>query len=160
MTAPDPVQSAVTRHWTVGMPFTQALEWGLGTRPVATRLVVELTLANGTKGYGETICLLESIEPVLVNTVLPIALQHRACDVERFSRNVFGAGYYHHKRAAVMTLGAVEMAMWDAQGRVSGQSLSSLWGGLFRQRVDVAAYLFGTSADDLQAAATRSLDIG
>ena len=28
------------------MPFTQALEWGLGTRPVATRLVVELTLAN------------------------------------------------------------------------------------------------------------------
>ena len=46
MTAPDPVQSAVTRHWTVGMPFTQALEWGLGTRPVATRLVVELTLAN------------------------------------------------------------------------------------------------------------------
>ena len=142
------------------MPFRQALEWGSGTRPAATRLIVELTLANGTKGYGETICLLESIEPVLLNTVFPIALQHLACDVERFSRHVFGAGYYHHKRAAVMAMAAVEMAMWDAQGRVSGQSLSSLWGGLFRQRVEVAAYLFGTSADKLQAAARRFLDSG
>ena len=42
MTAPESLQSAVTRHWTVGMPFTQALEWGLGTRPVATRLVYHL----------------------------------------------------------------------------------------------------------------------
>ncbi len=160
MTAPHPLQIVATRHWKVGMPFKQALEWGSGTRPAATRLIVELTLANGGKGYGESICLLEFIEPVLVNTIFPIALQHRACDVERFSRHVFGAGYYHHKRAAVMAMAAVEMAMWDAQGRVSGQSLSSLWGGLFRQRVDVAAYLFGTSADKLHAAATRFLDIG
>ena len=160
MTAPDPLRIVAARHWKVGMPFKQALEWGSGTRPAATRLIVELTLANGAKGYGETICLLEFIEPVLVNTVFPIALQHRVCDVERFSRNVFGAGYYHHKRAAVMAMAAVEMAMWDAQGRILGQPLSSLWGGVYRQRVEVAAYLFGTSADKLRTAAKRFLDDG
>lgn len=155
-----PLQIVALRHWKIGMPFSQALHWGSGKRPAAMRLVVEITLANGVKGYGETICLLEFIEPVLVNTIFPIALQHRAQDVERFTRHVFGAGYYHHKRAAVMALAAVEMAMWDAQARVLDQPLSSLWGGVFRQQVEVAAYLFGTDAQALKGRASEFLDAG
>lgn len=142
------------------MPFSQALEWGSGSRPAATRLLVEITLANGVKGYGETICLLEFIEPVLVSTVFPIALQHRAQDVERLTRHVLGAGYYHHKRAVVMAMAAVEMAMWDAQAKVAGQSLSDLWGGVYRSSVEVAAYLFGTSATALETSAKRFADAG
>lgn len=155
-----PLKIVAVRHWKVAMPFKEALEWGSGKRPAATRLIVELTLANGVKGYGETICLLEFIEPVLINTIFPIALQHCAQDVERFTRHVFGAGYYHHKRAAVMAMAAVEMAMWDAQGRVAGQPLCNLWGGVYREQVEVAAYLFGTSAEHLQESASRFLDMG
>lgn len=158
--SPHPLQVVGVRHWKVAMPFVTALEWGSGTRPAATRLIVELTLANGVVGYGETICLLEFIEPVLVNTIVPIALSHRACDVERFTRHVFGAGYYHHKRAAVMAMAAVEMAMWDALGRSSGLPLHELWGGAYRQRVEVAAYLFGTDAEALKQSARRFLDQG
>ena len=155
-----PLQIVACRHWKIGMPFKEALHWGSGRRPAATRLLVEIELANGTKGYGETICLLEFIEPVLVHTVFPIALQHTAADVERFTRHVFGAGYYHHKRAAVMAMAAVEMAMWDARARVAGQPLSALWGGIFRQHVEVAAYLFGTDAAALHSAARRFADAG
>lgn len=160
MNIADPLQIVACRHWCVAMPFREALQWGSGSRPAATRLVVEITLANGVKGYGETICLLEFIEPVLVKTVLPIALQHRAQDVERFHRHVLGAGYYHHKRAAVMAMAAVEMAMWDARGRHLGLPLWALWGGAYRQRVDVAAYLFGTDAQRLAASAQGFLDQG
>jgi L-rhamnonate dehydratase len=160
MTELHPLQIVAARHWKVAMPFVTALEWGSGKRPAATRLVVELTLANGTVGYGETICLLEFIEPVLINTILPIAMQHRASDVERFTRHVFGAGYYHHKRAAVMALAAVEMAMWDAMGKAMGQPLSNLWGGIYRTQVDVAAYLFGTDSKQLKDSASRFLDNG
>ncbi|MFL9883615.1 mandelate racemase/muconate lactonizing enzyme family protein [Paraburkholderia agricolaris] len=160
MTTLHPLQIVEIRHWKVAMPFTTALEWGSGTRPAVTRLIVELKLANGVKGYGETICLLDFIEPVLLNTVIPIALQHRACDVERFTRHVFGAGYYHHKRAVVMAMAAVEMAMWDAHGRAVETSLSKLWGGVFRSQVEVSAYLFGTSADALKSAAQSFLDDG
>lgn len=156
----DPLHIVAMRHWKVAMPFHTPLQWGSGTRPAATRLVVQITLANGAVGYGETICLLEFIEPVLVQTIAPIALQHRACDVERFTRHVLGAGYYHHKRAAVMAMAAVEMAMWDALGQVSGQPLHALWGGLYRQRVPVAAYLFGTDAAQLGQAAQGFLDQG
>ena len=157
---PHPLQVVAARHWKVAMPFVTALEWGSGKRPAATRLIVELTLANGTVGYGETICLLEFIEPVLVNTIFPIALAHRASDVERFSRHVLGAGYYHHKRAAVMAMAAVEMAMWDAVGRSSGLPLHALWGGAYRQQVEVAAYLFGTDAHVLHRSAQRFMDQG
>ena len=157
---PHPLQVVAARHWKVAMPFVTALEWGSGKRPAATRLIVELTLANGTVGYGETICLLEFIEPVLVNTIFPIALAHRASEVERFSRHVLGAGYYHHKRAAVMAMAAVEMAMWDAVGRSSGLPLHALWGGAYRQQVEVAAYLFGTDAQALHQSAQRFMDQG
>lgn len=160
MTAPHPLQIVACRHWKVGMPFRQALHWGSGKRPAATRLLVEIELANGIKGYGETICLLEFIEPVLTQTIFPIALQHKATDVERLTRHVLGAGYYHHKRAAVMAMAAVEMAMWDAQGRVTGQPLCDLWGGVFRQQVEVSAYLFGTDAAALRTSAQSFLDAG
>ncbi len=159
-TAPHPLQIVAARHWKVAMPFASALEWGSGKRPAAIRLIVELTLANGQVGYGETICLLEFIEPVLVNTILPIALQYRVTNVEYFTRHVFGAGYYHHKRAAVMAMAAVEMAMWDALGRSTGLPLHALWGGAYRQQVAVAAYLFGTDAQALKMAAQRFLDQG
>ncbi len=42
-------------------------------------------------------------------------------------RHVLGAGYYHHKRAAVMAICALEMAMWDALGRRAGLPLHALW---------------------------------
>ena len=51
---PHPLHVVAARHWKVAMPFVTALEWGSGKRPAATRLIVELTLANGTVGYGET----------------------------------------------------------------------------------------------------------
>lgn len=160
MSPSHPLQIVNARHWLIGMPFNEALHWGSGRRPAATRLVVELTLADGTRGYGETICLLEFIEPVLCRTILPIALKYTARDVERFTRHVFGAGYYHHKRAAVMAMAAVEMAMWDALGRHTGQPLHAMWGGVYRRRVEVAAYLFGTDAGSLRAGAQRFLDAG
>lgn len=160
MSAVHPMQVVACRHWRVAMPFREALKWGSGARPAATRLVVEVTLANGVKGYGETICLLEFIEPVLVHTIMPIVLSHQATDIERFTRHVLGAGYYHHKRAAVMALAAVEMALWDARGRHLGQPLWALWGGAYRQQVEVSAYLFGTDAQRLQDSARRFLDLG
>jgi len=60
----------------------------------------------------------------------------------------------------VMAMAAVEMAMWDALGRSSGLPLHELWGGAYRQRVEVAAYLFGTDAQALKQSAQRFMDQG
>lgn len=160
MKAAHPLQIVAARYWRVAMPFKQALEWTSGARPATNRIVVEITLANGVVGFGETICLLDFIEPVLAKAVLPIAMQHRADDVEKFHRHILGAGYYHHKRAVVMAEAAVEMAMWDARGKSMGQPIWSLLGGAFRKEIEVAAYLFGTDPAKLDTAAQRFLDLG
>jgi L-rhamnonate dehydratase len=137
----DPLRIVEARHWMVRVPFHSDMEWASGRRTGVTRLVVQVTTAGGTVGWGETICLLDAIPAVLERVVLPIALTKTVDQAEALHRHVLGAGYYHHKRAAVMAICAVEMAMWDAFGRACGQPLHRLWGGLWRDRVEMAAYI-------------------
>lgn len=137
-------------HEKIFIPFVHEVEWSAGTRPGMTRLVVRVETADGTIGFGETICLLEFIEPVLVKTIIPLALGEDACDIERLLRKVEGAGYYHHKRAMVMARAAVEMACWDIVGKQAGMPLHRLWGGKFRERVPIIGYI--QSGDPAQCA--------
>ncbi len=129
------------RHWMIKMPFSVSTQSASSRREGITRLVVEVTTDAGIKGYGESVCLLGFIEPVLIHAVIPVAIGKSVSAVEQLYRQVLGSGYYHHKRAAVMALCAVEMAMWDAHGKICKKPLSELWGGRWRDRVPVAAYL-------------------
>jgi len=149
-----------TQHWMVRMPFNAPISWGSGRREGTTRLIVRLTTNEGLVGWGETICLLDAVEPVLKNVVLPIVRQTAPFDVETLHRHVFGAGYYHHKRAAVMATSAVEMAMWDLKGKMAGLPLHRLWGGEWRTRIPMTAYIFVADDDSLGQHARAFLDAG
>jgi L-rhamnonate dehydratase len=129
------------RRFLVRVPVRTPIEWGSGVRTGVTRLLVELTTEGGVVGWGETICLLDAIPAVLDKVVMPLAIGRGVDEVERLHRHVLGAGYYHHKRAAVMAMCAVEMAMWDAFGKACGQPLHRLWGGRWRERIALSAYL-------------------
>lgn len=129
------------RRFLVRVPVRTPIVWGSGLRTGVTRLLVEVTTEAGIVGWGETICLLDAIPAVLDRAVIPLAVGRGVDEVERFHRHVLGAGYYHHKRAAVMAMCAVEMAMWDAFGKACGQPLYRLWGGGWRTRIPLAAYL-------------------
>ena len=151
---------ASIRRWLVRMPLTDAMTWASGVRTGVTRLVVELTTRGGVVGWGETICLLDAIPAVLDHAVIPLAIGRGVDEAERFHRHVLGAGYYHHKRAAVMAMCAVEMAMWDAFGKVCGQPLFRLWGGQWRRNVELAAYLLESDPAKLVAQARRYQESG
>lgn len=145
----SPTTIASIAHDKFFMPFRHAIEWSAGTRPGITRIVVRVETADGTVGFGETLCLLEFIEPVLAKTIVPLALGEDACDIERLLRKVEGAGYYHHKRAMVMARAAVEMACWDIIGKQAGMPLHKLWGGRYRERVPIIGYIQSSKADDV-----------
>jgi L-rhamnonate dehydratase len=132
---------ASIRRWLVRVPLKSPIVWGSGTRSGVTRIVVEIKTVGGITGYGESICLLDAIPAVLDHAVMPLALGKSVAQAESIYRHVLGAGYYHHKRAAVMAICAVEMAMWDAFGKACGQPLHLLWGGLCRDRIEICAYL-------------------
>lgn len=148
------------RHWLVHIPFSTELLWGSGRRGGTTRLIVEITTDSGVVGYGETICLLDFIEPVLERVVIPLAIGKSIRDVEKIHRHVLGAGYYHHKRAAVMAIAAVEMAMWDALGKQAGLPLHGLWGGLYRTEVSIAAFLASGPRAEMRDRALAFRELG
>ncbi len=147
-------------HWLVRMPFKDDIVWGSGRRSGTTRIVVRIETETGIVGWGETISLIDAVPAVLGHLVVPLAIGYDVGDAERFHRHVLGAGYYHHKRAAVMAASAVEMAMWDALGRAAGLPLHKLWGGRWRRRVEASAYLFVSDIHALKDAARAFLDQG
>ncbi len=156
----DPLTITATRHWLVYIPFDSPIVWGSGKRAGSTRLIVEVTTASGLKGYGETIALLDFVPVVLEKVVLPLALGRSVADVERLHRHVLGAGYYHHERAVVMALAAVEMAMWDALGKHARLPLHALLGGAYRHEIELSAYLFVADPKRCAETAARFRDDG
>jgi glucarate dehydratase len=156
----DDLRIASVRHWMLRIPFHADMEWASGRRTGVTRLVVRLETAGGVVGWGETICLLDAVPAVLEKVVMPVALTKRVDQAEALHRHVLGAGYYHHKRAAVMAICAVEMAMWDALGRATGRPLHALWGGLYRDRAEMAAYILAADPGAAAEAAREYLRRG
>ena len=148
------------RRWLVRVPVQKPMVWASGVRTGVTRLIVEIETEGGLVGWGETICLLDAIPAVLDKVVIPHAIGRSVADAERFHRHILGAGYYHHKRAAVMAMCAVEMAMWDAFGKACGQPVHRLWGGMWRERIPLAAYLLDSDAIRVVDLARRYLEDG
>lgn len=147
----DPSTITGIRHWIVHVPLRSAISWSSGKRTGSTRLICEVTTAGGERGYGETICLHDFVPAVFEGLVAPLAVGLRASDVERLNRMAEGAGYYHHKRALVFALSAVEMAMWDARGRMAGLPLHRMWGGAYRDSVEMCAYVYISDPDTVAA---------
>lgn len=149
-------------HRLVRVPFTETIQWGSGARIGTTRLMARIECEDGTIGWGETLCLIDAV-PAVFARVAEIGLGYDVRNVERLHRHVLGAGYYHHKRAAVMAIAALEMAMWDAFGKIAGQPLWALWGGLWRSEVRAAAYTFtrdpAALRDRLRAFADEGFDV-
>lgn len=147
-------------HWIVRVPFKETIHWGSGSRIGTTRLICRIEVGGGIIGWGETLCLIDTVPAVFEHAVKPAALGWDVRNTESFYRRVLGAGYYHHKRAAVMAIAAMEMAMWDAKGKLAGLPLWALWGGRYRSDVEAAAYTFTRDPEALKDRLTAFRDQG
>ena len=138
----DALEISRIRKWIVHVPLMSAISWSSGKRTGSTRLICEVTTQGGVRGYGETICLLDFVPAVFEGLVMPLGMGRKVTDVERLTRAAEGAGYYHHKRALVFALSALEMAMWDARGKHADLPLHQMWGGSYRSKVEMCAYVY------------------
>lgn len=142
---------ATVEHVLVRVPFAEEIVWGSGKRSGSTRLVCKITTEDGVVGWGETQCLIPPTLAVFEDLIAKIGVGYSVADAEKFHRHVLGAGYYHHKRAAVFAIAAFEMAMWDALGKIAGLPLYALWGGAWRASVPASAYFFTKEPEGLKA---------
>jgi glucarate dehydratase len=126
------------------VPLRRPLRWSFGTETATVRTVVELRTEDGIVGVGETRGGRAVADAVRASKELYLGVDAR--EALRIARRY---GFYRVSSEQLATVGAmklagaaVEMAAWDAVGKALGMRCGDLWGGIERERVEVAAYAF------------------
>lgn len=134
--------------WVVNIPLTNPFTSSFETKTGETRTVVRIGLDDGTQGWGETMW------------GRPVAELTRRLGDELIGASPFDLEAFHMRHAMVpffhgylgyAALAALDVACWDAIGRVTGQPLVNLLGGTVRDRVPATALITradaGTASD-------------
>lgn len=104
-------------------------------------LVVSVTTADGTVGWGETWALPAPAAAVIRDSLAGVVLGRDALyprQIEDAMERTLG---YDRRGVTHMAISAIDMAVWDAAGRARGLPIAELLGGALRSRVN--AYVSG-----------------
>lgn len=128
----------------VTIPLHRPIRWSFGVEVSTTRTIVELITDEGLVGIGETRGGDEVVKALELNRDLFIGLD--PMEVGRITRR-FGVFRMTSEQlalvgAAKLAGAAVEMACWDLVGKILGKRCGDLWGGIERERIEFAAYVF------------------
>jgi D-galactarolactone cycloisomerase len=150
---PGPAQIRAIEAFPVACSLPRAVGDGQGLQPVRQSMFVRVTTENGTYGWGE------GGQPVpgvyLVRTRVADALH---------GMDVLATDLVHERAARLGiprgVLGGLDIALWDLKGKLMGQSVASLLGGVRRERVPAYASLhnYSESADCGEELATLIQD--
>lgn len=128
----------------VTVPMKKPLRWSFGVEVSTTRTVLELITDEGLVGIGETRGGDEIVRALEMHRDLFIGLD--PLEVGRVTRafSIFRTSSEQLALVGAAKLAgtAVEMACWDLVGKILGKRCGDLWGGIFREQVEFAAYVF------------------
>jgi len=125
-------------------------------------LVVEVETDIGVVGIGNAALSPHVTKAVIDHHLKPILLGENAFDIawlwERMYRQTLPFG---RKGAGMAAISAIDIALWDAVGKVHGQPVFRLLGGRLKDRIEVyASRLYAQPLDALAAEAARYKDAG
>lgn len=113
---------------------------------------------QGITGYGESSPMNVRAIASLVNEALkPLLVGENALDRERLWERMFFSTYKLGVMGAQCeAIAGIDIALWDILGKVTGQSLSQLFGGRRRDRVRMYASIGGGAESTLAEMARRA----
>lgn len=128
----------------VTVPLKRPLRWSFGVEVSTTRVILELVTDEGLVGIGETRGGDEVVQALHLHRDLFIGLDPLEVGrvTRRFSVFRMTSEQLALVGAAKLAGTAVEMACWDLVGKILGKRCGDLWGGIERERVEFAAYVF------------------
>lgn len=100
-------------------------------------LFVRLHTDAGLVGLGETYFGAQAVEAYLHETAAPLLLGTDPLPIDRHARALYGYLGYASSGAETRGNSAVDIALWDIFGKVTGQPLYQLLGGASRDRIRV-----------------------
>jgi L-alanine-DL-glutamate epimerase-like enolase superfamily enzyme len=100
-------------------------------------LFVRLHTDTGLTGLGETFFGAQAVESYVHETAAPLLLGTDPLSIERHARALYGYLGYSSSGAETRGNSALDIALWDIFGKVTGQPLYQLLGGPSRDRVRI-----------------------
>ena len=135
---------------------------GLRGGPVGA-IIVRLRTTDGVEGYGTVGVGNGSALYILEQSLKPIIVGANPFDVETLWERMFRSTlYFGRKGTAVEALSAVDIALWDLMGKITGQPVYNLLGGRTREKIRVyASRLYANkNLEQLAAEARAFMDQG
>ena len=131
---------------------------GLRGGPVGA-IIVRLRTTDGVEGYGTVGVGNGSALYILEQSLKPIILGANPFDVETLWERMFRSTlYFGRKGTAIEALSAVDIALWDLMGKITGQPVYNLLGGRTRDKIRVyASRLYANHDLEQLAAEARAL---
>lgn len=132
--------------WVVNLPLTNPFTSSFETKTGETRTVVRIRLDDGVEGWGETMW----GQPVaaLVRRLGESLVGRSPFDLEAFHATHTMVPFFHGY-LGYAALAALDVACWDAMGKLTGQPLVNLLGGRVRDRVPITALVTRADAGDV-----------
>jgi glucarate dehydratase len=128
----------------VYIPLHHPLRWSFGVESGMTRTIVELVTDEGIVGLGESNGGADLAAAVMEARPLYIGVDPLEASriAKRFA--IYRVTSEQMARAVRFKLAgaAIEMACWDIVGKAFGKRCGDLWGGIEREHVEFAAYVF------------------
>jgi L-alanine-DL-glutamate epimerase-like enolase superfamily enzyme len=146
----------------VSIPHNEPEFISTGSREGVTEILVELETDEGIVGLGE--CLARPSARVIeaaLQFCKPFLLGRDPRNIEGIVNNLRHVGNLHYfDKVGNVALAGIETALWDAFGKLTGQPLHYLFGGIVRDKIPVMYYLFRFGLDEMVRRAKKAVAEG
>ncbi len=123
----------------------------------ANLIWVRVHTDEGVVGLGETFFMAKTVEAYIHETVAPKLLGRDPLAIDRIARDLVPYIGFRSTGAEMRGNSAIDIALWDLFGKVTGQPIAQLLGGFTRERIRTYNTCAGTRlyADVKRARARR-----
>ena len=125
-------------------------------------VTLQIVTEDGVTGLGDaTLNGRElAVASYLTDHVVPLLIGRDARRIEDTWQFLYKGAYWRRGPVTMAAIGAVDVALWDIQGKALGVPVHRLLGGASRERVRVYAHANGRTLDDTVAAVARAAGQG
>jgi L-alanine-DL-glutamate epimerase-like enolase superfamily enzyme len=148
----------------VAVPFTEPETSATVQRDGVENVLIRLETKEGVVGWGEASgasgAPVEAVRAT-VHALAPLALGQSVFATESLRRRLLKLGRMANlRRLAHLALAGIDIACWDAAGRIVGRPIHELIGGAVRREIDFYAYPLANSPKEMADEAARFLADG
>ena len=132
------------------------------TCPGRNYVTLKLTTDDGIVGYGDaTLNGRElAVSAYLTEHVVPLLIGRDANRISDTWQYLYRGAYWRRGPVTMTAIGAVDIALWDIQGKALGRPVYQLLGGAVRDGVMIYGHASGATIDETVADAARFLEAG